>query len=236
MGKTLRRYVLVEIAGAFFAGVALFTFVLFVERVLDLVDLVIGRGVPGVLVARLFASILPAFLEITLPMALLLGVVMAFARMSRDGELAALRAAGIDLRSLVAVPMAAGLVVGLATLFLAVGPRPWGHRTLRSTLVEISETRATAALRPKFFNRDFDGLVVYVDRIAVPAVLMLGYWFLLQLLGGVPALASTGGGVAFWAHVGGFVAGLALIFVFRDPMRVAAHQQHLRLARARRWQ
>lgn len=76
----------------------------------------------------------------------------------------------------------------------------------------------------------------YVDRIAVPAVLMLGYWFLLQLLGGVPALASTGGGVAFWAHVGGFVAGLALIFVFRDPMRVAAHQQHLRLARARRWQ
>lgn len=76
----------------------------------------------------------------------------------------------------------------------------------------------------------------YIDRIIVPAVLMLGYWFLLQLVSGVPALASSGGGVAFWAHVGGFAAGVVLIYVFRDPMRVAAHQQHLRLARARRWE
>ena len=42
------------------------------------------------------------------------------------------------------------------------------------------------------------------------AVFMLGYWFLLQLLQGVPAIGSEGGGVAFWAHIGGFLAGLAL--------------------------
>ena len=35
---------------------------------------------------------------------------------------------------------------------------------------------------------------------------MLGYWFLLQVLGGLPALGTQGGGVAFWAHIGGFLA------------------------------
>ncbi len=61
-----------------------------------------------------------------------------------------------------------------------------------------------------------------VTTIAVPAVFMLGYWFLLQLLGGLPALGGGGkGGVAFWAHIGGFLAGLALcpLFVKRDNLR-----------------
>lgn len=68
----------------------------------------------------------------------------------------------------------------------------------------------------------------YVDRIAIPAFLMLGYWFLLQVVGGLPSLASEGGGVAFWAHVGGFLIGLALAPIFRNPERVAAHRALLR--------
>jgi membrane associated rhomboid family serine protease len=63
-------------------------------------------------------------------------------------------------------------------------------------------------------------LGIFITRVAVPAVFMLGYWFLLQILGGIPALASEAGGVAFWAHAGGFVAGAALIRLFRDPRRV----------------
>ena len=70
-------------------------------------------------------------------------------------------------------------------------------------------------------------LIVFVTRIVVPAYLMLGYWFLIQLLQGA-ASAGSNGGVAFWAHVGGFVAGAALVFLFRDPMLVAEHR---RLAR-----
>jgi membrane associated rhomboid family serine protease len=64
----------------------------------------------------------------------------------------------------------------------------------------------------------------YVDRIAVPAFLMLGYWFVLQLLGGIPSLGGNGGGVAFFAHVGGFLAGIALVPLFRQRDRVAAHR------------
>jgi membrane associated rhomboid family serine protease len=59
----------------------------------------------------------------------------------------------------------------------------------------------------------------FVTTVAVPAVFMLGYWFLLQLLMGIPTLGTEEGGVAFWAHAGGFVAGMALVWVFRRPGR-----------------
>ena len=65
-------------------------------------------------------------------------------------------------------------------------------------------------------------LGIFITRIVVPAYLMLGYWFLLQIIGG--GLASGEGGVAFWAHAGGFVAGALLIYVFRDPELVTRHR------------
>ena len=54
-------------------------------------------------------------------------------------------------------------------------------------------------------------------------LLMLGYWFLMQLFGGVTSIGAEGGGVAFWAHVGGFVAGVVLSFLFRDRVMLARH-------------
>jgi membrane associated rhomboid family serine protease len=64
----------------------------------------------------------------------------------------------------------------------------------------------------------------YVTTLAVPAFLMLGYWFLLQILGGLPTLAGTDGGVAFWAHIGGFLAGVLLIGLFHRPELLAEHR------------
>lgn len=66
----------------------------------------------------------------------------------------------------------------------------------------------------------------YVTTVAVPAVFMLGYWLLLQLVGGFTSLNASGGGVAFWAHVGGFVAGAILIFLFRDRQLLDKHPYH----------
>ena len=59
--------------------------------------------------------------------------------------------------------------------------------------------------------------IVFWDLIEIPAVFFLGIWFLMQLLSGVGSLAVTAdtGGVAFWAHVAGFMAGLMGVFVFR---------------------
>ena len=63
----------------------------------------------------------------------------------------------------------------------------------------------------------------FITRIVVPAYVMLGYWFLIQILGGLPSLGQVSGGVAFWAHVGGFAAGALLVLVFRDPRLMARH-------------
>ena len=70
-------------------------------------------------------------------------------------------------------------------------------------------------------------LGIFVTTVQVPAVWMLGYWFFLQIVGGIPALASESGGVAFWAHAGGFIAGAILIFLFKDPELLAQRQRAL---------
>ena len=66
----------------------------------------------------------------------------------------------------------------------------------------------------------------YISRFTVSAGFMLGYWFVIQLVGGAADLGRSGGGVAFWAHVGGFAAGALLVFVFRDPELVRRHPLH----------
>ena len=62
---------------------------------------------------------------------------------------------------------------------------------------------------------------IFFPIIEVPAIFFLGIWFLMQFVNGLGSIAMTadGGGVAFWAHVGGFVAGMALILVMRDRSR-----------------
>jgi len=58
---------------------------------------------------------------------------------------------------------------------------------------------------------------IFFHIVELPAVLYLGFWFLMQLLSGTLAfgLAEDGGGVAWWAHVGGFVVGMALVPLLR---------------------
>ena len=62
--------------------------------------------------------------------------------------------------------------------------------------------------------------------VALPAWAMLIYWAVLQIFGGFSRLGDEGGGVAFWAHVGGFVAGVVLVKLFERPDRLVAHKSH----------
>jgi len=69
----------------------------------------------------------------------------------------------------------------------------------------------------------------YWTTIAVPAWAMLIYWAVIQFFGGLSRVGGEGGGVAFWAHVGGFVAGIVLVKLFARRDRVVAHEmQHYR--------
>jgi membrane associated rhomboid family serine protease len=73
-------------------------------------------------------------------------------------------------------------------------------------------------------------IVIFIRIIPLPAWLMLGYWFLIQILS-AGVTGPGGGGVAFWAHIGGFVAGVALIIPFRNPRLVRAKRAHVKLSR-----
>jgi membrane associated rhomboid family serine protease len=72
----------------------------------------------------------------------------------------------------------------------------------------------------------------YVSRVVVPAFTMLAYWFILQLVAGSFS-RSGGGGVAFWAHAGGFAAGFLLVPVFCSASRLSACRG--RRGRVSRW-
>jgi membrane associated rhomboid family serine protease len=70
-------------------------------------------------------------------------------------------------------------------------------------------------------------LLFLFTTVALPAWVMLIYWALLQVLSGVTSIgAQQTGGVAVWAHIGGFIAGLALITVFQRRRNVEAHRAH----------
>jgi membrane associated rhomboid family serine protease len=66
----------------------------------------------------------------------------------------------------------------------------------------------------------------FITSMALPAWVMLGYWFLIQIVSGWVSFAGEGGGVAFWAHVGGFVAGIVLVKLFARSDYVAEHKAH----------
>ncbi len=168
MGPTLRRYFVREVAAPFLLGIGVFTFILLIARMLKLVELVVNRSVPILQIAKLFAYILPTFLEVTVPMALLLAVLLSFSRLSADSEIIALKTSGISLYQMI-VPVAGfTALVTLLALMLALYARPWGNSNLKASLYEIAKTRASAGLRERVFNDDFAGLVIYVEHIEPP--------------------------------------------------------------------
>jgi lipopolysaccharide export system permease protein len=162
----LDRYVAREVIAPFALGVLLLTFALVSGRLLRLTEMVVNHGVSLGDVASLIGFIMPAFLELTFPMAVLLGVLMGFGRMSGDREVIAARACGVSLYRLAVPVMGVALVVYALSSWLAFTVRPWANAHLHEQLFELTRTRSSAGLKEKIFNRNFPGLVVYVDHVS----------------------------------------------------------------------
>ncbi len=98
---------------------------------------------------------------------------------------------------------------------------------------------AYLVLYPKVRVHTIIFLGFFITRVTLPAYLMLLYWAFIQFLGSVPSLAGSGGsgGVAFMAHLGGFISGVALIKLFAKPELLAAHRRPVMTipTRQRRW-
>ena len=86
---------------------------------------------------------------------------------------------------------------------------------------------AYLVLYPRVRVFTFLPLGIIMTSIAVPAWGMLIYWMALQIFGGLGSIVSEGkgGGVAFWAHIGGFVAGVILVKLFTRPDHLEAHKR-----------
>ena len=165
MGKILNRYLFLEILVPFFFGLAVFTFILLIARILKLVELVVNRGVPLLDMVKTFALILPAFLEVTVPMALLLAILLGFGRLASDSEVVALKTSGVSLYQMTRPVVVFMAFAALATFFIAIWVRPWANGALRQQLFEVVKSRVSAGFKEKIFNNDFPGLVLYIEEI-----------------------------------------------------------------------
>ncbi len=165
MGKIVHRYIFREILVPFLFGLTVFTFILLIARLLKLIELVVTRGVPVWNILKLLTYIMPAFLEVTVPMAMLLAILIAFGRLSADSEMVALRSSGLSLYQLIAPVAIFALLSTAATAALSIWARPWGNRALKTALFDLARTRASAGIKPQVFNDDFPGLVIYAETI-----------------------------------------------------------------------
>ena len=168
MRRTLGAYIVSEILPPFLFGLFAFTFIFLIARILKLVELVVTRGVPFLQIGKLFALVVPTFLEITLPMALLLGIFLGLGRLSSDQEILALKASGIGPTQLLLPIWTVALLVSLITLLITTLIRPAANLALKKELYHIAKSRITTALKEKVFNDDFAKILIYVEEVVPP--------------------------------------------------------------------
>ncbi|HET8578998.1 MAG TPA: LPS export ABC transporter permease LptG [Methylomirabilota bacterium] len=174
MLRILDRYVYKELAPPFVIGVGVFTFFLVIDRIYQLTDLVITKSVPLGLVLPLLVYMLPSFLGLTLPMALLVAVLLVTGRLAGDLEVVALNASGVSplrlFRPFLVVAVAVLLVIAWLTLFV----NPWSTGALQSQLFKILQTRAATGIKERTFSASFGQFVIYVEEVSPSQVGLRG--------------------------------------------------------------
>jgi membrane associated rhomboid family serine protease len=117
------------------------------------------------------------------------------------------------------------LLSGIAAALTQVAANPMSEVPMVGASGAISGVMgAYLVLFPRVRVYTIIPLGFFLQSFALPAWVMLIYWMFLQFAGGVTSIvAERSGGVAFWAHIGGFIAGLVLIKIFERRDRVAAH-------------
>ena len=166
--RTLTGYLLSEILPPFLLGLLTFTFILLIARILKLVELIVTRGIPLTQVGRLLVLILPTFLELTLPMAFLLAILLGLGRLSGDQELLALKSSGVSPVQILLPLIFVAASVAAITFLLTTWGRPAAQVALKDELYNIAKTRVGTVLREKVFNDDFPNILIYVEEIIPP--------------------------------------------------------------------
>lgn len=174
MGRIIDRYVLRELLVPFAMGVGVFTFFLVIDRIYQLTELVITKGVPFLLVVSLLGYMLPSFLSLTFPMALLVAVLLVGGRLNTDMEVTALKASGVSPLRLLRPFVLAGVVVTLVCAVLTLYVVPPTNTAFQRQLFHILQSRAATGIKERVFSASFGQFTIYVQDVSPSQVALKG--------------------------------------------------------------
>src|ERR1700722_11630174 len=162
----LFRAIFREVAKSAIFGAALFTFVLFLQRVGKLFEILVRSSAPPATVAHLFALAIPFTLSFTMPLGVLVGVLIALSRMSADGEIVAMRAAGVPSRKVIPPVLLFATLAMLVTFTASLWLTPYATWRTYKVLNQLSAAELTSEVLPQVFNEDFPNRIVYISDVA----------------------------------------------------------------------
>jgi LPS export ABC transporter permease LptG/LPS export ABC transporter permease LptF len=167
--RILTRYILGEILSLTLIGCALFTFILFMPQLPHILEVVVRNSSTWVDVAEIFVFTLPNLLKVTIPMAVLWGVLLGFSRLAADSEIIAMRASGLGIGYFVrvaAIVSVTGTLLGLGNS-LYVAPR--ANQAIIEMQQALETSQASYEIEPRVFYEDFKNFVLYVQDVRAGA-------------------------------------------------------------------
>jgi LPS export ABC transporter permease LptG/LPS export ABC transporter permease LptF len=163
--RLLDRYILREIAVPFLIALLVFSFVLIIPFIIELAEQLIAKGVAWPIVLRLMGTLLPATLGLTIPMALLISILVAFGRLSGDREVVVLMACGVSPYRMLRPVLLLGVAATAVTFWVMVEAIPDANQTHREITLGVVADRAEGQVRPREFFEDFPDTVLYVREV-----------------------------------------------------------------------
>jgi LPS export ABC transporter permease LptG/LPS export ABC transporter permease LptF len=163
--RIFTRYILREVVGYALLGGVLFTFILFMRYLLPLLELAV-RGVASPLdLLRLIGYLLPNFLTLTIPMAVLIGILLGLSRLAADSEVTAMRASGLGVVSFLRIVSIMAIFCWLAGLANSLYVAPHNARALLNYEEQSKTSQATVEVQPRVFYEDFKNYVLFTQDV-----------------------------------------------------------------------
>jgi len=162
--KTIHRYIFKECFYYFLVTLLIFTSLLLSARILKFTNLIVNKGVELNQILIVFISIIPTFMEIAIPISIMLGVMIGISRLSGDSEVIVLRASGVTLNELLKPVIFLGILTTMICFAISIYLRPWGFRTLSKSLYSIARSSTSSSLNSGVFNK-LGKLTIYTSNI-----------------------------------------------------------------------
>ena len=164
---TLIKYISREIYSFFLVGLLVFIFIVMATRMIWMTDLLVNQRVSLVQILKIILCLLPQAILFSMPAVCLMGVLLAFIRLSADNEIVALNAAGISLYQIMAPVILFSLTGYIITSLIAVYGVPWGNRSYRDVILGIMRSKMDVAIKERVFYEPFeDKIVFYVNSFS----------------------------------------------------------------------